>query len=402
MKSIAALRRAPRSIVDAHRDGLAVVHLVGEAAVAQPPITAAHASSALSCTVAHVGVHDWRARALRPHGSSSAIAARVGRAAAPAGRRCSGRRCAPARGRDAAARAARAPRSSPPSTSWKLSNSTPSSSIVRLNGGMEPGVMPPMSAWWAREATKKSGLAAAAKHRRDHRDVGQVDAAVGRARSARRRRPGLHPSPSRFAAMIVRTLSPIEPRCTGMCGRVGDQGCRRASNTAQEKSSRFLDVDRVGGVLRGAGPICSAMAHEEVVEHSRACTGSTSVPRAEAAVRRVSTRSRIRLAAGVDRPRQPGSTVGRWRSLRSRRCTAGASMRGARGIEPVLRHTGARWCFPGMDPRPMRTGRGGRNRRGGPRSRSGTGASSAAGRALASTADRLRRRSPPGGLPRRE
>jgi hypothetical protein len=34
-----------------------------------------------------------------------------------------------------------------------LSNSTPSSSMVVLNGGIEPGVMPPMSAWWPRLAT---------------------------------------------------------------------------------------------------------------------------------------------------------------------------------------------------------------------------------------------------------
>ncbi len=37
--------------------------------------------------------------------------------------------------------------------------STPSSSIVRLPGGIDPGVRPPTSAWWAREATKNSGSA---------------------------------------------------------------------------------------------------------------------------------------------------------------------------------------------------------------------------------------------------
>jgi len=37
-------------------------------------------------------------------------------------------------------------RSVPPLTSAKHSNSTPSSSIVRLKGGIEPGVIPPMSA----------------------------------------------------------------------------------------------------------------------------------------------------------------------------------------------------------------------------------------------------------------
>ena len=39
------------------------------------------------------------------------------------------------------------------STSRKLSISTPSSSTIRLSGGIEPGVMPPMSAWWPREPT---------------------------------------------------------------------------------------------------------------------------------------------------------------------------------------------------------------------------------------------------------
>ena len=32
---------------------------------------------------------------------------------------------------------------------------TPSSSSVRLSGGVLPGVVPPMSAWWPREPTKK-------------------------------------------------------------------------------------------------------------------------------------------------------------------------------------------------------------------------------------------------------
>ena len=38
-------------------------------------------------------------------------------------------------------------------TSRKLSNRTPSSSMVVLKGGMLPGVLPPMSAWWPRLAT---------------------------------------------------------------------------------------------------------------------------------------------------------------------------------------------------------------------------------------------------------
>jgi hypothetical protein len=46
-----------------------------------------------------------------------------------------------------------ASRSTPRSTSLKFWICTPSSSMVVENGGMEPGVMPPMSAWWPRLPT---------------------------------------------------------------------------------------------------------------------------------------------------------------------------------------------------------------------------------------------------------
>ncbi|CAM5631520.1 hypothetical protein SALBM217S_06185 [Streptomyces griseoloalbus] len=44
-------------------------------------------------------------------------------------------------------------RNRPFSVSSQLSKRTPSSSMVRLFAGMEPGAMPPISAWWPREAT---------------------------------------------------------------------------------------------------------------------------------------------------------------------------------------------------------------------------------------------------------
>ena len=44
-------------------------------------------------------------------------------------------------------------RNSPFLTSWKFVNSTPSSSTVLESGGMEPGVVPPISAWWPRDPT---------------------------------------------------------------------------------------------------------------------------------------------------------------------------------------------------------------------------------------------------------
>jgi hypothetical protein len=43
-----------------------------------------------------------------------------------------------------------------PSTSRKRRISTPSSPSVRENGGMDPGEIPPISAWCARLAVKKS------------------------------------------------------------------------------------------------------------------------------------------------------------------------------------------------------------------------------------------------------
>ncbi len=46
-----------------------------------------------------------------------------------------------------------ASRRRPRSTSRKLSISTPSSSTVRESDGIEPGVIPPTSAWWPREPT---------------------------------------------------------------------------------------------------------------------------------------------------------------------------------------------------------------------------------------------------------
>ena len=54
-----------------------------------------------------------------------------------------------------------ASRNRPSSTSSQLSNSTPSSCTSRLVAGIEPGVMPPISAWWPRDATKNSSSSSA-------------------------------------------------------------------------------------------------------------------------------------------------------------------------------------------------------------------------------------------------
>jgi len=48
------------------------------------------------------------------------------------------------------------------------------------------------------------------------------------------------------------------PRCTGMCGAFATSGAVMRE-TRRKKSSRSLDVDRIGGVLQRDGPICSAI-----------------------------------------------------------------------------------------------------------------------------------------------
>ena len=46
-----------------------------------------------------------------------------------------------------------------PRTSRKSSRRIPSSAMVRLSGGIEPGIVPPMSAWYPRAARQNSTVA---------------------------------------------------------------------------------------------------------------------------------------------------------------------------------------------------------------------------------------------------
>ena len=75
--------------------------------------------------------------------------------------------------------------------------------------------------------------------------------------------------------MIVFTLSPIEPRCTGMCGALAIR-LPSASNSAQEKSSRSLMLTEYA-VLASVTPICSAIAMNRLLNTSSS-TGSAVVP----------------------------------------------------------------------------------------------------------------------------
>ena len=84
--------------------------------------------------------------------------------------------------------------------------------------------------------------------------------------------------------MIVFTLSPIEPRCTGMCGALAIR-LPSASNSAQEKSSRSLMLTEYA-VLASVTPICSAIAMNRLLNTSSR-TGSAVVPIACVAPRRL-------------------------------------------------------------------------------------------------------------------
>ena len=87
--------------------------------------------------------------------------------------------------------------------------------------------------------------------------------------------PGRIVSPRR--RMISCTDSPIEPRCTGMCGAFAIRlPC--SSNNAHEKSRRSLMFTDVA-VFASVTPICSAMDMNRLLKTSSS-TGSTRVPMA--------------------------------------------------------------------------------------------------------------------------
>ena len=192
----------------------------------------------------------------------------------------------------------------PPSRMRKSSITTPSSSRRAELGGVEPGVVPPMSAWWPRLPTKKRiSLPASSNTGATTVTSGRwVPPLNGSLRTIMS--PGLSVAPRR--AMTVRTLSPIAPRCTGTCGALT---IRRpsASNSAQEKSSRSLMLTLVE-VLRSTVPICSATAMNMLL-NSSSRTGSGASPAASWCVVRGVVRVRISCPPAFISAVQPGSTT---------------------------------------------------------------------------------------------
>ena len=119
----------------------------------------------------------------------------------------------------------------------------------------------------------------------------------------------MYTSPGRILAALraatIAMLSPIDPRCTGMCGALA-MSPPPESNTAQEKSSRSLMLTECA-VARSRAPICSATDMNRLLKIS-SMTGSTAVPvslRPGRGATLVSSRSR----SAVTSARQPGSTT---------------------------------------------------------------------------------------------
>ena len=115
---------------------------------------------------------------------------------------------------------------------------TPSSSSVRLSAGIEPGVGPPTSAWWARVAANPISCAVG-EHGRDHGDVGQVGAAAVRVVEDPR-------APRRLLARRApRRPRPASRRGGPGCARPASPSRPRASNSARRGVAALLDVGRV-------------------------------------------------------------------------------------------------------------------------------------------------------------
>ena len=168
----------------------------------------------------------------------------------------------------------------------------------------------------ARRRRPTAGVVIAVEDRHDHGDVGQMRAAaIGivqhidvAAAACRARR-----APSPRASMIVRMLSPIEPRWTGMCGALAISAPSRVEQGAGEIEP-LLDVDRGRGVLQRDAHLLGDR-HEQVVEHLEHRTGSTSVP---IGVARSRGTARVRISVAVARHARRASRVRRRWSRRGR------------------------------------------------------------------------------------
>ena len=205
----------------------------------------------------------------------------------------------------------------PSSTSSALSISTPSSSIERLSGGIDPGAIPPMSAWWParRDEGRRLGVFVAIEDRNDHRDVGQVRAAaIGIVEHIGVAAPD--------AAPVARSAARLDDRADALAHRaevhrdvrrIGDQRALRVEDRAGEIEP-LLDVHgRRGGLQRDAHLLGDG--HEQVVEDLEHAPGRR---RCRSHVRRSRGAERVRIKRSVvaraplaSRPRRRSTTMDR-------------------------------------------------------------------------------------------
>ena len=182
--------------------------------------------------------------------------------------------------------------------------STPSSSTVVARGVIEPGAVPPTSAWWPREATQnRIASPVVVEDRRADRDVGEMRAAViGRVQREDVARAGCRPSLRR---MIGLDRAVHRAEMDRHVRRVGDEAAVAVEDRAGEVEP-LLDVHRIGGVLERHAHLLGDR-HEEVVEHfehHRIGVGADrGALRAAAATRRehdMVPRRHLGLPAGLD------------------------------------------------------------------------------------------------------
>mmetsp|Transcript_294 Transcript_294/g.1368 ORF Transcript_294/g.1368 Transcript_294/m.1368 type:complete len:216 (+) Transcript_294:1007-1654(+) len=157
----------------------------------------------------------------------------------------------------------------PATTSLNASMAAPSSAIDRENGGMDPGVIPPTSAWCPLDATRNTISPC-------------LNTGVTTVMSGRWLPPALgwlvtRTSPSfspPFCAQWFschRTVSLMAPRCTGTCGAFATKP-PSGPNSAHEKSRRSLML--VLTLVRcSVRPICSAMPMNRLLKMD-SCTAS--------------------------------------------------------------------------------------------------------------------------------
>ena len=180
---------------------------------------------------------------------------------------------------------------------------TPSSSSVRDCGGVEPGVMPPMSAWWPRLPTKNKISRPASSN------TGVMTVTSGRCVPplnglfSATTSPGFSEAPR--SRSTVRTLSPMAPRCTGTCGALATSP-PVASKMAQEKSSRSLMLTD-SEVFCSTAPVCSATLMNRLLNSSSSTGSGFSLP-AGTRSGSGSVRRRIMWSSAVTLAVQPGST----------------------------------------------------------------------------------------------